>query len=701
MKVATAAHDIRASGIGESQAFTLDMRDPSKLFDVLINYTNPIGAMVREYACNAFDIHQQIGQTKPFLVVAPSAAEPMFRVRDFGTGLSDEKVKTLYCSFLNSTKDSSNDLVGGFGLGSKSGFAYADMFTVTSWQSGWKSVFSVYRGPDRVPRIALAERAETDEPDGFEVAIPIKAADYSRVVSEIQSKLQWFPNTAYETVGCTVTPYRPTLSGKGWSTKAEISSTYHYYYRNRAPKVKMGPVVYDVDWKLVGDVIEIDDLIIDVPMGSVSLPFTREHVSLDDSTIALLKKRLAEVREDALETSKAQLKAAPTPWELARVAQANGPFIEIFDKSLQVMERDGFYVGVVGGSIPNPNALEKISVGRGTLRSKTRLGYTAINYSELDRVTAKWGIVEIAIRPETAVVVIDDVSPKSRKPYLWPRLRANKTFLRAALPTTCNTDPMVIIVPEGDEHLKALGSPPQGRVFRMSDLVFQPTVKGKPVDTDPIVYKYDPQRYDSQWRQKRLSEVDPDVIIPMHGTSPSLPGWSNYTSLAWVRDANLKWVGMPIRAQKELGELCPPSIDAWVKEKLNDVISQPNFNEQFLLQATKRRLHGLPHYETLMQLARQNHNDNLLSDFAAEAYVINSTAVTLRSSDISSLSALAGMQLVKLPQEPGEYRFEVLHKRLLEKRPVFRMLLANMRSTQIYEPENLPTVLRSLEIRNR
>lgn len=127
--------------------------DMHKLWDMLQNpYKNPIGAVVREYVSNSFDSHaeakfikentlenikeeytiyksfsdselQQLkNQMQLFnndaVIVSIEKEEQgyYFATEDFGIGLSPDRIKDVFVSYLKSTKETSNTMIGAFGL---------------------------------------------------------------------------------------------------------------------------------------------------------------------------------------------------------------------------------------------------------------------------------------------------------------------------------------------------------------------------------------------------------------------------------------------------------------------------------------------------------------------------------------------------------------------------------------------------------
>ena len=128
---------VESSGVSGESGFKL--KSSKHAFQLLSSglYTNKIQAVIRELSCNAADAHVlNSNQKTAFDVKLPNRLDSQFYVRDYGPGLSDDGVMNLYTTYFESTKSESNDFTGGFGVGSKSPFAYTDMFTVESIHTG-------------------------------------------------------------------------------------------------------------------------------------------------------------------------------------------------------------------------------------------------------------------------------------------------------------------------------------------------------------------------------------------------------------------------------------------------------------------------------------------------------------------------------------------------------------------------------------
>lgn len=118
-------------------------------------YQKHIESPFREVLTNALDAHIEAGQTKPVEIHLPNMWDEVFYVRDFGKGLEHEAFMGIYLDYGNSTRRDSNDVTGGFGLGTKSPLAYTSSFAVTSYHGGEKRDYLVYYNEDSIPCVDL------------------------------------------------------------------------------------------------------------------------------------------------------------------------------------------------------------------------------------------------------------------------------------------------------------------------------------------------------------------------------------------------------------------------------------------------------------------------------------------------------------------------------------------------------------------
>jgi hypothetical protein len=153
-------------------------------------YSNKIAAVIRELVCNAIDAHRMVGKADiPVAVKLPNHMNNQFYVQDYGPGMSHDFVMRNYTSYFDSTKSHDNSQIGGFGLGSKSPFAYTDQFTVETVQDGVKRTYTAYLDDNGAPCISLMQESETTDPTGTRVTLPVQMKDWNEFMRETQNQL--------------------------------------------------------------------------------------------------------------------------------------------------------------------------------------------------------------------------------------------------------------------------------------------------------------------------------------------------------------------------------------------------------------------------------------------------------------------------------------------------------------------------------
>lgn len=283
----------------------------AKAFRILSGmYTNKIQAIVREIGCNAFDSHVEAGREEiPFDVYLPNAIEPWFTIKDTGLGLSKDQFETLYSTYFDSTKTSTNAQDGALGLGSKSPFSYTDQYNVVSVHNGIKLNYQLYLGMDGTPEFDLLSEEETDERNGVELRVPVKEGDYEEFEKECYRVYQWFNTRPCIHGGHNGHSY---ISEEGIETYGNcmvISSLQSLRMYDPGLYVKMGNVLYRASASEAGIEDNSDlpmlnrliskkhrsSIILTAQRGDLDILPTREGISFDPRT----KSKLLEIAADA------------------------------------------------------------------------------------------------------------------------------------------------------------------------------------------------------------------------------------------------------------------------------------------------------------------------------------------------------------------------------------------------------------------
>lgn len=282
------------SNIGSVNSFTI--KATAKSFQILSSglYANKIKSIIRELSCNALDSHVANGNPEiPFVVHLPTALEPYFSVRDFGTGLSHEQVVNIFTTFFESTKTHSNDFVGALGLGSKSPFSYTDNFTVTAIQNGKRGIYTAFISDTGVPSIALMYEESTLEDNGVEVKFAVTDRyDFSKFRDEARAVYKYFRA-------------RPAITGvtdfefedPQYETKNIIPGVHQSQNNLRNSTAIMGNIAYPIDipnHEQLGDLASLLQcgLVMEFEIGELDFQASREGLSYIPQTIEAIKRKL-------------------------------------------------------------------------------------------------------------------------------------------------------------------------------------------------------------------------------------------------------------------------------------------------------------------------------------------------------------------------------------------------------------------------
>ncbi len=322
----TQEHDpIISSGLGAGNHFTIAASP--KAFEILSSnlYQHKVLAVIREISCNAADAHTQAGKPLSEIEVhIPSFSEPYFSVRDFGPGLSQADVMELYTTYFRSTKDQSNDMIGGFGLGSKSPFAVADQFTVTSWHDGIKSQYICYKDGG-LPRVNFVARSPSLEPSGLEVRVSAKhPTDWQ---SEASRYYRWWP--VLPTISGLHLSVEPIFNHINIKSEAILNGLPTWCFLKditQPTTILVGLVPYALNMQAlrhklsdeVTKIIEGGNIIINLPVGSVNISPSREALSYDVATIDTLVKTCNVVTKELIKNAVKDFEAQPSLFHARR-----------------------------------------------------------------------------------------------------------------------------------------------------------------------------------------------------------------------------------------------------------------------------------------------------------------------------------------------------------------------------------------------
>lgn len=174
--------------MSNQKAMAVTILDSPELMSLLSGalYKNPAYAMVREVICNAQDAHIEAGI--PDTPIEIKITESRLIIRDFGKGIPRDQMAKIYGTYGFSTKKKQKNATGGFGLGSKSPWSFTDIFGVTSFNKGTKTIYRLIRSDaenNGKPGIIPIVEAPIEE-TGLEVSIPLGSVNVNYLISDIK-----------------------------------------------------------------------------------------------------------------------------------------------------------------------------------------------------------------------------------------------------------------------------------------------------------------------------------------------------------------------------------------------------------------------------------------------------------------------------------------------------------------------------------
>lgn len=315
MKLHASTHNVDKSGNFEESKFSIEAS--SKAFFILSDglYSNKVLAVVRELSTNAYDSHVEAGKADvPFDVHLPTALNPVFFIRDYGTSMNHEDCMQLYTTYFRSTRNNSNDAVGCLGLGSKAPFAYSDSFVVEAYLDGVCRTYNAHKDSGGNPTFAIMNETETSEPNGIKVSINIHAYDVNRFKVEANKVYEYFKIKPNFVGGEKLTFNKPDkiLAGDNW-----------YFDDNSSDNlIIMGQIAYPLD----GSQLTSNDsnnkyrrfadyssgLRIFVNIGDVDITPSRESLSYSKETKDNICKIIDKIISDIKIKIEQEIKSQPT-----------------------------------------------------------------------------------------------------------------------------------------------------------------------------------------------------------------------------------------------------------------------------------------------------------------------------------------------------------------------------------------------------
>lgn len=250
-------------------------------------YTDKEQAFIREYVSNAADEHDKHEIKRPVEVrLQKNGSQWVWSVRDFALGLNEHDIRNVFAMYFESTKSGSNKLIGGFGVGGKAGFSYTDTFYVTSYHDGVKTsyVCTLGAGTRGVPVgecYKVSEEPTTEQ--GIEISLDVtkswtsvgyKTANFVKAFSSKKVSIVYRDDNNVEYVPV-VADNSKTIGDYVFNSYSDFPVPVPY---GQFFVIRMGGVVYPYKYTQAKRRNPSNTIVVDVPVGHLTLPITRENI---------------------------------------------------------------------------------------------------------------------------------------------------------------------------------------------------------------------------------------------------------------------------------------------------------------------------------------------------------------------------------------------------------------------------------------
>lgn len=305
-------------------------------------YSDKIGTVVREIGSNARDAHREFGTPdRPIRIKFPNKFDPTFEVRDWGCGISPDRMQNIFIKLGASTKRGDNTQTGGFGIGAKTPWCYTDSFTIktTAMENG-KLVHREYAAITDEEKYKLMEMGEPKEIDPNDTSIPEEDRHTGTVISliardhdwqEFKSKVIYFMrywNVRPELTGCSPTPEWPVTADYKFQNEADgwKAGNGGSYYGNNSNLLLIDGIPYPLshhsltglDSKTMA-VLNVG-VMLEFGVGELDLSLNREQVQYTDRTVKAISARLRKVHDALIKVVQDEVENAPSYWDAHIVA---------------------------------------------------------------------------------------------------------------------------------------------------------------------------------------------------------------------------------------------------------------------------------------------------------------------------------------------------------------------------------------------
>lgn len=370
----------------QSNLMTVDPDKAAKVAAMLVNNYTSYVTPVREVIINGLEAveGQDDGQVEVEFVSHMESYEYVFsnkasddesdhiiRISDNGCGMSHDFAKNKFVHLTASSKDSSDDAIGGFGIGAKSVASISQHTVFRTVQDGVATVI-VFGISDKGATTTVSDPIETDEPNGTEVSIHVDKDIFHNILENIEDQfLDWIdPQTPLSVsygstkfnIGSKSKEVIHTYTGdNGVVVHVARKNTERYYFKSNSSMIRCVGMPYPMISSIddTADIAQnlhrhLDNhlpgtngcadyrlyFIVDVPAQDITIDSSRERVAETLHLRDLINGSIDKAMEDYVVSVAKDLKNSRSSTEFFdKIQNNNYAFINLY-----------FVRGVLGGS---------------------------------------------------------------------------------------------------------------------------------------------------------------------------------------------------------------------------------------------------------------------------------------------------------------------------------------------------------------
>ena len=266
-------------------------------------YSNAIGSFIRELTTNAYDANIDNDVNNPVDINFYLEDGIYFLTfTDQGKGLNPEDFATIYMNWFSSNKRKDNSKHGGWGLGSKSPFAYQDSFEVITRVDKVEYHYILVNKQPKPEATLLSKEPCFLADTGTTIKIEIDQKDIYTINKEFKNQLCYFDNVYIKD------------EIYYYNNNFKIYESKNYILRNKDRPfgedmhIVLGQVPYPIDW------LKLDIPRVTIPValkfdiGDLDVTLSREALDYSkDRVIEGLKERILLVQAELIEKYKEQI----------------------------------------------------------------------------------------------------------------------------------------------------------------------------------------------------------------------------------------------------------------------------------------------------------------------------------------------------------------------------------------------------------